>query len=137
VVVDRPGEPLPRRYSQFFQTTYEYERNYLFLDVLYDTTNTRGKGITSFFIRRLIYFAFFGRHLPGAIAEALRGRPPRNPEVNMTGESDGASPHNTESGPAPPQALVVEPLAQKRVRRDRPIAPPLLSQEQMALVPTL
>jgi hypothetical protein len=70
VVVDEPGEPLPRQYGRFFQTVYEYERNYLFLDVLYNTTNTRGKGIILFFIRRSIYFAFFSRRLPGAMAKA-------------------------------------------------------------------
>jgi hypothetical protein len=72
-----------------------------------------------------------------AMAEAPRGRPPRNPEVNMTGESDGASPHNAESGPAPPQAPAAEPSARKRARRDRPMPPPPSSQEQMALVPAL
>jgi hypothetical protein len=50
----------------------------------------------------------------------------------MTGESDGASPYNTESGPAPPQALVAEPLVQKRAQRDRLMPLPLSSQEQMA-----
>ena len=137
VVVDGPGEPLPRRCGRFFQTAYEYERNYLFLDVLYDATDARGKGITSFFVRRSTYFAFFGRRLPGATAEAPRGRPPRNSEVNMTAESDGASPHNAESGPAPPQAPAAEPSARKRARRDRPMPPPPSSQEQMALVPAL
>jgi hypothetical protein len=137
VVVDGPGKPLPQRCGRFFQTAYEYERNYLFLDVLYNTTDARGKGITLFFIRRSIYFAFFGRRLPGATAEAPRGRPPRNPEVNITMESDGASPHNTEFGPAPPQAPAAEPSVRKRVRRDRPIPLPPSSQEQMALVPAL
>jgi hypothetical protein len=137
VVVDGPGEPLPRRCGRFFQTAYEYERNYLFLDVLYDATDARGKGITSFFVRRSTYFAFFGRRLPGATAEAPRGRPPRNPEVNMTVESDGASPHNAESGPALPQAPAAEPSVRKRARRDRPMPPPPSSQEQMALVPAL
>jgi hypothetical protein len=70
VVVDGPGKPLPRQCGRFFQTAYEYERNYLFLDVLYNATDTRGKGIISFFVRRSIYFAFFGRRLPGAMAEA-------------------------------------------------------------------
>lgn len=135
VVVDGPGEPLPRRCGRFFQTAYEYERNYLFFDVLYDATDARGKGITSVFVRRSTYFAFFGRGVPSATAEAPRGRPPRNPEGNMTGESDGTSPHNAEPGLGPPQAPAAEPSARKRAWRDRPTPPPPSSQEQMALVP--
>jgi hypothetical protein len=42
----------------------EDERKHLFLDVLYDATDARGKGITSLFVRRSIYFAFFGRRVP-------------------------------------------------------------------------
>ncbi|KAF4625712.1 hypothetical protein G7Y89_g12452 [Cudoniella acicularis] len=82
-------------------TTYKYERNYLFLEYIYTTTDTRGKGITSFYIRRSIYFAFFGRRVPSVTAKEPGGRPPRNPEGNMTGEGDRA-PYNAESGLAPP-----------------------------------
>jgi len=135
VVVDGPGEPLPRRRGRFFQTAYEYERNYLFLDIFYDAADARGKGITSLFVRRSAYFAFFGRRLPSATAEAARGRPPRNPEGNMTRESGGAPPHHAESGPAPPQTPAAEPSAPKRSRRDRPTPPPPSSQQQVALVP--
>lgn len=121
MVVDGPGEPLPRRRGRFFQTAYEYERNYLFLDILYDAADARGKGITSLFVRRSAYFAFFGRRVPSATAEAAQGRPPRNP--------------GGKSGPAPPQAPAAEPSAPKRARRDRPTPPPPSSQEQVALVP--
>jgi hypothetical protein len=129
VVVDGPGETLPRRCGRFFQIAYEYERNYLFLGLLYDAMDARGKGITSFFVRRSTYFAFFGKRVPSTTAEV---RPPRNPEGNMTGESDGALPHNAESGPVPPQA----PADELSARRDRPTPAPPSSQEQMALVPT-
>jgi hypothetical protein len=70
---------------------------------------------------------FFSRRLPGAIAKAPRGRLPRNPEVNITRESDRVSPHNAESGPAPPQAPAAEPLARKQARGDRLTPPPSLS----------
>lgn len=129
VVVDGLGEPLPRRCGRFFQTAYEYERNYLFLDVLYDDTDARGKGITSFFVCRSAYFAFFGRRVPSATAEVPQ--PPRNPEGNMSRGSDGASP----SGPAPSQAPAAEPPSRKEARRDRLTTPPSLSQDQMAVVP--
>ena len=135
-VVDGPGESLPRRCGRFFQTAYEYERNYLFLGVLYDGTNARGKGITSIFVRRSIYFAFFGRRLPNATAEAPRGRPPQKPEGIMTGGSDGSSPHDAVSGPAPTQCIPDEHAARRGERRDRPTPPPPSSQAQMALVPT-
>jgi hypothetical protein len=135
-VVDGPGESLPRRCGRFFQTAYEYERNYLFLNVLYDGANAKGKGITSIFVRRSIYFAFFGRRLPNATDEAPRGRPPQEPEGIMTGEGDGSSPHNAVSGPAPTQGPADERSARRGAVRDRPTPPPPSSQEQMALVPT-
>jgi hypothetical protein len=135
LVADGPGEPLPRRCGRFFQTAHEYERNYLFLDVLYDATDVRGKGITSFFAKRSIYFAFFGRRVPSASADVRGGKPPQNPEGNMNGESDGGSLHNADPEPAPDHALVADSSARKRARRERPTPPPPSSQEQPALVP--
>ncbi|KAH6704267.1 hypothetical protein BKA61DRAFT_493502 [Leptodontidium sp. MPI-SDFR-AT-0119] len=131
-VVDGPGESLPRRCGRFFQTAYEYERNYLYLDVLYDGTNARGKGITSIFVRRSIYFAFFGKRLPNATDQAPRGRPPQTPEGIMT----RSSPHNAVSGSAPTQGLADERSAQRGAPRDRPTPPPPSSRDRIALVAT-
>ena len=109
LVVDGPGESLPRRCGRFFQAAYEYDRNYLFLDVLYDATDVRGRGVTSFFVRRSTYFAFFGLSVPIASAEV--GRPP--PEGNMSGESGGGSPHNVNPGAAPDHAPAADSVPRK------------------------
>lgn len=129
LVVDGPGEPLLRRCGRFFHTAHEYERNYLFLDVLYDATDVRGEGITSFFARRSTYFAFFGRRVPSASPDIPIGRPPQNPESDMSGEE---SPNDVNPWPAPENPLVP---ARKRARREHPRPPPPPSQEQTALVP--
>jgi hypothetical protein len=132
LVVDGPGESLSRRCGRFFQTAHEYDRNYLFLEVLYDTDNSRGKGITSFFVRRSVYFAFFGRSVPSGKAEAPGGRPPpSSPSGNMdweSGRGEERSPNNVDSRPA-------DPSAPKRPRIERQISPLRSSQEQRALVP--
>ena len=133
LVVDGPGEPLPRRCGRFFQAAYEYDRNYLFLDVLYDATDVRGRSISSFFVRRSTYFAFFGRSVPSASAEVPGGRPP--PKGNMSGESGGGSPHNVNPGAAPDHAPAADSVPRKRARREGPTPPPPPFQEQTALVP--
>jgi len=121
-VVDGPGEPLPRRCGRFFQTAYEYDRKYLFLEVLYGANDVRGKGITSFFARRSTYFAFFGMRVLSAVAEATGGRPE---------STDGGSAQNVKQEvPAD-----VSP-APKRARIEYVTTPSPSSEEQVALVPT-
>jgi hypothetical protein len=86
VVTQGPGEQVARRYGRFFQAAHEYKRNYLFMDVLYNTADKRGRGITSLFVRRSTFFAFFGRYTPGRTAEAPGGRPP-GPDKDRGGDS--------------------------------------------------
>jgi hypothetical protein len=58
-LVDSRGESLERRYGRAFNCTYKINRNYLFLDVLYRPRTRKGRVISSFFIRALVYLAFF------------------------------------------------------------------------------
>lgn len=132
VVVDRVGEPLSRRCGRFFQTAYENERKYLFLEVLYNAPDATGRGITSFFVRKSTYFAFFGRRIPGATAEAPGGRPTPNPDGDINRNSDGESSHSINLGPASPQAPAVQSPARKRTSD---CSTPASGQHQVAVVP--
>lgn len=67
LVTDGVGEDLPRRCGRFFETAYDQDRELLFLETLNSTfQNQRGKSITSFFVRRCVYFAFFGEQFTQA-----------------------------------------------------------------------
>jgi len=68
LVTDGVGEDLPRRRGRFFETAHDQDRELLFLGTLNSTfQNQRGKSITSFFVRRCVYFAFFGEQLTQAV----------------------------------------------------------------------
>jgi hypothetical protein len=61
LVTSSAGESLSRRCGRFFETAHDQDRDFLFLGTLHDTSSIqRGNSITSFFVRRSIYFAFFG-----------------------------------------------------------------------------
>jgi hypothetical protein len=59
--VDGPGEDLERRCGRPFEDAYEYDRKFLFLNVIGDSDWAGGRGITSLFVRISVCFAFFGR----------------------------------------------------------------------------
>jgi hypothetical protein len=68
LVTDGVGLDLPRRCGRFFETAHDQDRELLFLETLNSTfQNQRGKSITSFFVRRCVYFAFFGEQLTQAV----------------------------------------------------------------------
>ncbi|RPA92346.1 hypothetical protein L873DRAFT_198499 [Choiromyces venosus 120613-1] len=60
VTMHGPGEALPRRCGRPFQRSHEYDRNYLYIDLLY-CVEPEGEDITSLYSRREVFFAFFGR----------------------------------------------------------------------------
>jgi hypothetical protein len=60
LLVHGPGESLQRRCGRVFQKAYEDDRDFLFLDVLYDPRKGEGEGASSFYVRMSVYFAFFG-----------------------------------------------------------------------------
>ncbi|KAG0640520.1 hypothetical protein HOY80DRAFT_865849, partial [Tuber brumale] len=60
VTVARPGEALARQCGRTFQCYHEYDRDCLYLDLLY-CAEPEGEDITSLYTRREVFFAFFGR----------------------------------------------------------------------------
>jgi hypothetical protein len=61
LVTSGPGEAKSRRCGVPFVSAYDAELEFLFIDHLHDKKLVRGEGITSFFVRKYIYLAFFGR----------------------------------------------------------------------------
>jgi outer membrane biosynthesis protein TonB len=61
VVSSGPGENKSRRRGVPFVSAYDAKLEFLFINHLHDETSARGEGITSFFIRKYIYLALFGR----------------------------------------------------------------------------
>ncbi|KAG0124878.1 hypothetical protein HOY82DRAFT_493588 [Tuber indicum] len=60
VTVGCPGEALSRRCGRPYQQSYEYDRHYLYIDLLY-CDEPEGEDIPSLYSRREVFFAFFGR----------------------------------------------------------------------------
>jgi hypothetical protein len=58
------GEDLDRRWGRVFQKAHEFDRQFLFLNMLYEQDKSIGMGISSFYVRQSVWFAFFERILP-------------------------------------------------------------------------
>ncbi|OCK76193.1 hypothetical protein K432DRAFT_463895, partial [Lepidopterella palustris CBS 459.81] len=54
-----PGESLQRRCGRVYQNAYAADRQFLFLDILYNHDRSIGRGISSFYVRQSVWFAFF------------------------------------------------------------------------------
>ena len=61
LVTSGPGEEVPQRCGLPKLEAFEEDRDSLFLHYLDNEHNERGEGVTSFFVRRSIYFEFLGR----------------------------------------------------------------------------
>ncbi|OBT40478.1 hypothetical protein VE00_07893 [Pseudogymnoascus sp. WSF 3629] len=73
---------------------FEEDRDSLYIDYLHSQEQVQGEGITSFFIRKSVYLAFFGRPLSTngrSASRSLTGSPSRN----MGGSAGGSSPHES------------------------------------------
>jgi hypothetical protein len=60
LLVDGLGETLERRCGRVFDRAYKDDREHLFLGALSHSKAGEGSGISSFFVRTSVYFAFFG-----------------------------------------------------------------------------
>jgi Protein of unknown function (DUF3723) len=58
--VDGPGEDISRRCGRLYDNAYEDNQDFLFFEHLNKIDEGSGKGITSFFVRKSVYIAFFG-----------------------------------------------------------------------------
>ena len=79
---------IPRR------AAFEEDRDSLYIDYLHSQEQVQGEGITSFFIRKSVYLAFFGRPLSTngrSASRSLTG----SPSWNMGGSAGGSSPHES------------------------------------------
>jgi hypothetical protein len=61
LVTSGPGEEKSRRHGVPFVSAYDTELEFLFINHLHDETPVQGEGITSLFVQKYIYLAFFGR----------------------------------------------------------------------------
>ncbi|CZT07754.1 uncharacterized protein RCO7_10310 [Rhynchosporium graminicola] len=61
LVTSGPGVALSVRCGKPRCRSFEADRNLLFIDHLHDTRQDQGDGITSFYVRKSVYLAFFGR----------------------------------------------------------------------------
>ncbi|KAH6670148.1 hypothetical protein B0J14DRAFT_112537 [Halenospora varia] len=77
LVTSGPGVALGDRCGTPRDRSYEEDRNFLFLDHLHDERQIQGEGITSFFVRKSVYLAFFGRPSRVGTAANSMGDPPR------------------------------------------------------------
>ncbi|KAI9855635.1 MAG: hypothetical protein M1813_009681 [Trichoglossum hirsutum] len=86
---NRPGEVLQRRCGRAFQNAHEYDRQFLFLPVLYNPRWGEGTGITSFFVRRSVYLAFFGEEPTGGQTQNENPMPSSDSLPNLRQLQDG------------------------------------------------
>lgn len=63
LVTSGRGEIKSRRCGLPRKQTYEEDSEFLYLNNLYGLGDDHGEGLTSFFIRRSVFFAFYGRHI--------------------------------------------------------------------------
>ncbi|KAI9775932.1 MAG: hypothetical protein M1839_000721 [Geoglossum umbratile] len=87
LLVDGSGEALERRCGRTFENAYRNDWKFLFLDVLYDPVPGEGKGISSFYVRSSVYFAFFGRYISSSSTNTIPH------------QEDDMSPHHLETQP--------------------------------------
>jgi Protein of unknown function (DUF3723) len=58
--VDGPGEDVIHQCGRLYSTAYEDNQQHLFSKHLNKIDNRNGNGVTSFFVRKCVYKAFFG-----------------------------------------------------------------------------
>ena len=62
LVTTGSGEIKSQRCGLPRKRTYAEDSGFLYLNTIYDSATERGEGLTSFFVRRSVFFAFYGRH---------------------------------------------------------------------------
>ena len=62
LVTSGPGEPMTRRKGVPVQKTHEEDRELFWLENFYACSPTRDEGITSLYVRRSVFIAFYGIH---------------------------------------------------------------------------
>jgi len=77
------GVAMPARSGIPRTKAYEEDRDSLFITHLHSEQQDRGEGITSFFVRKSVYLAFFGRpiSMSGGTDGSVRGSSPNEPHI--------------------------------------------------------
>ena len=78
LVTTGPGVSRNQRYGKPRSRAFEEDHAFLFIDYLHDERQEQSEGITSFFVRQSVYFAFFGR--PAKTSTASSRNPRRSPD---------------------------------------------------------
>lgn len=60
LVTSRPSVSLSDRCGTLGNGEFDMDRDFLFIDNFYNSQDPCGEGIISFFVRKSVYFAFFG-----------------------------------------------------------------------------
>ena len=112
LLVDGPGEAVSRRCGRIFENAHSRTRKYLFLRSIYEPTIGEGDGISSFFVRRSVFFAFFGRPPKNSLFEQQGGNPP-SPDLEdvMQVDYDHATTSSDRSTSSSPKSTTSEDSA--------------------------
>ncbi|KAL5331275.1 hypothetical protein ACEPPN_000804 [Leptodophora sp. 'Broadleaf-Isolate-01'] len=91
-VTSRDGVAMPARSGIPSTEAYEEDRDSLFVTHLHSEQQHLGEGITSFFVRKSVYLAFFGRLMSTNSRNdgSVRGSSPYVPERPASGNSSGS-----------------------------------------------
>jgi len=115
LVTDGAGEIKKRRCGLPRVEDYVEDGEFLFVNHLHNEEEEQGEGITSFFVRKSVYFAFFGRSLP-LILDSIPRVSDRTDE-DMNRSQDAHIPQ--ERREQEQQRLELERLEQERLEQER------------------
>jgi hypothetical protein len=81
MVVTGCGESIERRCGRNWSNAYKYDSPFLFLDLLTEPFHEKGDSISSLFVRKCVYLAFFGSN--GSLRRRLRDAPAEDAETDV------------------------------------------------------
>lgn len=59
MLLEGPGESMTRRRGRHWENAYEYDRHFMFLTIFRQPVEGRGNSVSSLFVRRSVFYAFF------------------------------------------------------------------------------
>jgi hypothetical protein len=86
-LVDSPSKAVSRRYGRIFENAHSRTRKYLFLRSIYEPIVGKGGRISLFFVRKSVFFVFFGRPPKNSLFERQE-RNPLLPDLEDTMQVD-------------------------------------------------
>jgi hypothetical protein len=104
LVTSGPSEVKKRRCGIPLKKTYKEDRKFIYINHLHDKREEQGEGITSFYVIKSRYFAFFGKptmsgrnfgtgslnsQTPGSISRGLKASLPRILTASLSEQGTG------------------------------------------------